>query len=343
MRPATANVRRKSMFLTVAWVIAGALGGVVLLAAAGVIEVPFLRKAKAVAAKPPPPPGSVPVILAPRPIPAFTRVTRDHLLDAKTLEFVVMYLPAESVTRGGLLTFEKISGRVLAGDKAAGFAFTDKDFLPPGTRPGMVAGIPPGKRSFVLQSDRITGIQALQIGDRVDVLATLPVDFDKALEKYTRAGVPLFVAEAQEARGSYLPRRAGVKALVQDGAVVAPVKSREVTMPNTAIGPDGKAKTKVVQEVTIAIDPAEVAPLTEALAVNAQIFCVAHSGLPNEPAAQPTPGSNPSPRMSVTETIVGNKRELHIFAAPGAPPKRVPLDDEPTRKEPGPTPAARSD
>ena len=321
MRSAALNSRRpsasRSTTFTVATVVVGTIGGVVVLAAVGVIDLPFLHK-KATAQPAPPPPGSVAVILTPRPIPAFTLLTRDHLVDARSLEFAVMYLPGESVTRGGLLTFDKISGRVLASDKAAGFAFTEKDFLPIGTRPGMVAGIPPGKRSFVLQSDRITGIQALQIGDRVDLLATLPVDFDKALEKYGKTGVPLFLAESQRSHGSYLPRRAGVKALVQNGAVVLPVTTRKIAMANTMLGPDGRPKTKVVQEVTIAIDPAEVAPLTEALAVNAEMFCVAHSGLPDAPPAQPTPGSNPAPRIGVTEIITGNKRSWRSFGAGGA-------------------------
>lgn len=339
MRSATLNARRpaslKSRLVTVVVVVAGSAGVLAILAAVGVIDVPFLRKAPVVAAKTkqPPPPGSVPVILAPRPIPAFTQVTRDHLLDVKTLDFVVMYLPAETVAKSGLLPFDKITGRVLAVPKTPGFGFTEKDFLPIGTRPGIVAGIPAGKRSFVLQSDRITGIQALQMGDHLDVLATLPVDFDKMLEKHMKNGMPLFIAESQLSSGSYLPRRAGVKSLVQNGVVVQPVTTREVPVPNAPLGPHGETKKRVVQEVTIAIEPTEVAPLTEALAVHAEIFCVAHSGLPGD-APKTTPGSNPSPRINATEIITGNKREVLIFTTPGGPPKRVPIDEEPEKKEP---------
>ena len=64
----------------------------------------------------------------------------------------------------------------MAHDKAPGFVFTERDFLPKGTLPGLVAGIPPGKRALTLDAGKLRGIDLLQIGDHLDLLAAVPVD-----------------------------------------------------------------------------------------------------------------------------------------------------------------------
>jgi hypothetical protein len=91
-----------------------------------------------------------------------------------------------------------------------------------------------------------------------------------------------------------------------------------------------------VQEIVIAVDPEEVAPLTEAMAVDARISTVPRSGRPDDPVDSLTPGLRPvspftgpgdgvlsaaaddpsatqeggAPPFSVVETIMGAKREL---------------------------------
>ena len=82
-------------------------------------------------------------------------------------------------------------GRVVNHEKQANYAFRETDFLPPGTRPGMVAGIPPGKRSYTLEVTKIKGIQSLKAGDRFDLLATLPVD-DKLYRAVSDAYVAMY-------------------------------------------------------------------------------------------------------------------------------------------------------
>src|SRR5439155_24415071 len=124
-------------------------------------------------------PEGVPIPLTVQPVPAFTQVTREHVMDPKTLDLVITYLPPQSVASTGLLTFDKIIGRVLKSEKAAGYGFTERDFFPPGTRPGVVAGVPSGKKAFVLQADKIGGVHGLRGGDDIDVLATLAIEPDR--------------------------------------------------------------------------------------------------------------------------------------------------------------------
>ena len=48
---------------------------------------------------------------------------------------------------GIIIDPSKIIGRVMAHEKPADFAFTEEDFLPFGTSPGIAGGTPPGKRA----------------------------------------------------------------------------------------------------------------------------------------------------------------------------------------------------
>src|SRR5581483_10406997 len=110
-------------------------------------------------------------------IPAYTKVTRSHLFDPNTGQYRLIYRSPDFVEKTGALTDpQKIVGRVLGYDKSESMAFTESDFLPPGTRPGVVAGVPPGKRAITIDASKIQGLHNLKIGDRVDILASVPVD-----------------------------------------------------------------------------------------------------------------------------------------------------------------------
>src|SRR6266550_4471959 len=68
---------------------------------------------------------------------------------------IVVFLPPRAVTKEMLLNISDIIGRVLDGDKKPGYVFTDADFLPRGTREGLVAGIPAGKRAIRISAERV--------------------------------------------------------------------------------------------------------------------------------------------------------------------------------------------
>jgi Flp pilus assembly protein CpaB len=304
--------RSTSSYQTASVVLVGLLCGgvatVIGLWAAGV-DFPFLKQG-------PDTRGKVPVPTNPRPIPAYTKITRDDLLVPETGQPRYMYLPPADVKQLGLIIdFSKIVGRVIDHDKPAFFPFLETDFLPTGTRPGIVAAIPPGKRAITVEVTKIQGIHALKAGDRLDILASMAIDMQKVLQHGSAApgtaGVQSgILAQLKQAR---------VRVLVQNGALISPVHTRVVPLTAPSLTQGSVTRTKPIQEAIIAVDPEEIAPLTEAIAIEANITCVARSGLPDDPGLTSiTPsGVDPSENVAVIERIVGGRRE--VFFVPKAP------------------------
>jgi Flp pilus assembly protein CpaB len=281
--------------------------------ALGKIDLPFLTRA----APPPPqgpPPGKVAVFVSAKAIPAYTKLTRDHIWDAKRNDFAVQWVTPEAVRERGFVTdFNKLFGRVLDHDKPAGYAFTEKDFLPEGTRPGVVAGIPEGKRAFLLDVAKVEGIHALKAGDHFDLVGSFMID-----GKVQVSGHPYGGALPGSVSASGNVKHATVKVLVQDGIVVTPVAVRTHAVDPTKPPPKTPPKEKPVEEMTIAIDPSEVAPLSEALALKAEIMCVARSGRPDDDKETRLP--NPEePKVWVMESIKGKSHERLVFPMPAKP------------------------
>jgi Flp pilus assembly protein CpaB len=298
----------KTASLLVVALLGGGIATVGGLWAAGV-EIPFLKRGPDVR-------GKVRVLINPRPILAYTKLTRDDLLVPETNSPKYMYRSPEEVKRLGLITdLDKIVGRVLDHDKPAFFAFVEKDFLPMGTRPGIVAAIPPGKRALTVDVTKIEGIHALKAGDRIDILSSTAIDMQKVLQRgSTSPGIGALhagiMAQVKQAR---------VRVLVQNGALLSPVRTRVIPITSNSLTQGSVTKTKPIQEAIIALDPEEIAPLTEAIAIEASITCVARSGLPEDPGeASITPhGVDPSEQVAVIERVVGGHRE--VFFVPGTP------------------------
>ena len=121
-------------------------------------------------------------------------------------------------------------------------------------------------------------------------------------------------------------KQATVTPLVANGLVVEPVSPRSTVFTNNSLVGGQTTGAKPVMEVIIAIDPAEVVRLTEAMAVNAKILCLPRSGRPEDDPAISLPSHSPrSPfssgdggpgngPMTTIETINGTSRQL--IAAP---------------------------
>ncbi|MGB2612416.1 MAG: RcpC/CpaB family pilus assembly protein [Isosphaeraceae bacterium] len=306
----------KTASLLLVTLLGGGIATVAGLWAAGV-EIPFLKMGPDLR-------GKIAVPTNPRPILAYTKLTRDDLLVPETHLPRYMYLSPEDVKRLGLITdFNKIVGRVVDHDKPAFFPFVDTDFLPTGTRPGIVAAIPPGKRAITVDVTKIEGIHALKAGDRIDILSSTAIDMQKVFQRGSTspgtAGVSAgMLAQVKQAR---------VRVLVQNGALVSPVRTRVIPINSTSLTQGSVTRTKPIQEAILAVDPEEIAPLTEAIAIEASITCVARSGLPDDPGeASITPhGVDPSEHVAVIERVVGAHRE--VFFVAGTPTK-----DEDTKK-----------
>jgi len=283
--------------------------------------------------------GLVAVPTPGRPIPAYTRITRDYLWDAKRNRLSIVYLPPRAVTREMLVGLSDVIGRVVGHDKMPGYVFTEDDFLPRGTREGIVAGIPAGKRAIRVPAEKVEGVYGLHNGDRFDIVATMPIDASRASQPFNVTGVYSEQMSVQ-ARLSNWQKQATVRVLVQNGVIVEPLTTRQVPIMQASLGERSAVRMRPVQEIVLAIDPEEVARLTEAMAVDAKISMIPRSGRPDDPLNSRTPDLRPvSPfngpgssapvsndsdlasdqepqPFAVVETIMGRKRALTAVPKP---------------------------
>ena len=90
--------------------------------------------------------------------------------------------------------------------------------------------------------------------------------------------------------------------IVQNGVLVEAVKTRTMPIAVSTLTQGQVTRTRPIQEVVVAIDPLEVAPLTQAIATNADVQSVIRSGHPDDPADSVTPGARPrSPLQGLGE------------------------------------------
>ncbi|MGO8691932.1 MAG: hypothetical protein ACLQLG_20110 [Thermoguttaceae bacterium] len=286
MRAIKPNMRHRSLWRTVLLalvaIVIGGAGTVAALAVFKVIDpgkLAFWRTPER-----PIPADWIPIPLSARPIPAYTMVTRDYLLNPKTAQWVLVYKPPKAVPQEVIIRLSGILGRVTAREKPAGYVFTESDFLPLGTRPGVVGGTPQGKRAITLDASKLKGAHDLSEGDHVDLLASVSVDMPGAGRSGSGRMGTNVVATPDMA---FLPKRSLVRPLVQDGVVVTPVRIRNVPISSSSLTQGMTTHTVPVQEIVLAVDPQEVAPLAEAMDLKYEITCVARSGRPAAVASPP--------------------------------------------------------
>lgn len=247
------------------------------------------------------PDGHVAIPVVATELPAYTQIQLEHLVDPRTGAFAVIYLPEDSILDSTIVDASELVGRVLAGPKLPFRVFSKGDVLPPGTRPGLVAGIPPGKRALRIDASKVSGIIGLHQGDRFDLVATFPA---------MRSGGAESVYGGSSAAGA---RRRAQAQVVADGATV--VSALEVrAIPGAASGRPGK----VVQEMVIALAPEEIPAVTEALELAKRIDCIPRSGLPGvEPDdSESVAGRGAAARSVYDEPVVdmieGDSRSLRF-------------------------------
>jgi Flp pilus assembly protein CpaB len=306
--------------MVAATVVVSAIAAVVLLALLGVIDLSKLRSNQPSTA------GLIAVPTSAVQIPAHTRIRRDHLWDRANARISVVYLPPRAVTKEMLLNITQIIGRVLDSEKEPGYVFTDADFLPRGTREGLVAGIPAGKRAIRVSAERVEGLYGLNAGDRFDIVATMPIDAADGGRSLNFSG-PYSQEIALETQLSNWEKQATVRVIVQNAVIVEPMVARGVPVTTTS-AQAAAARARAVQEAVIAVSPTEVALLTEAMAVDARLSSIPRSGRPEDPVNSRTPdlrpfspfaapgGDNKSNAFSTVETIMGPKRAVTAVPRP---------------------------
>lgn len=237
--------------------------------------------------------GKIAVPISARAIEAYTAVQNEDLISAQLKDFAVSWVDERKAKEAGFLTdIVAIRGRVMARDKGAGYAFTEADFKAKGTRPGPAAAVEPGMRGVWIDPARVPGIENLRRNDRFDLTATIQV-----ASKGTSAGDSRFVsAEARRAADESKAWQTTMRILVKNGMVIVPV-------------PQDLQKRKGKQ-VFVQVSEAEAEPLSEALAVGAELVVYLRSGQPGGGQTDlPSPDA-PLP-MDTIEIMQGGK-SIHV-------------------------------
>ena len=246
------------------------------------------------------PPGMVGVPVATLDLPSYTEIRLEHLLDPATGQLAAVYLPEESILDSTIVDPRELVGRVLARRKSAARVFRQSDLMPAGTRPGVVAGIPAGKRALRIDASKVSGIIGLRQGDRFDLVATYPTSTRSRGVESVYGGSP--APGMRRARST----------VVADGATVVSVLENR-SLPSAQSGRAGA----IVQEMVIALGPDEIPTVTEALEIAKRIDCIPRSGLPGDARPGDEMVGARSSRTSpydepVIDVIEGDRRSLRF-------------------------------
>lgn len=234
----------------------------------------------------------VPLLVSARPIKRYADVVREDLYDTQNKDLSYMWLPKQAIPPSAIRDISMVLGRVMKQDKPAGYAFTEDDFYPRGTRVGAVAGIPVGKRSLRLSADLIYGLHGLMPGDRFDLVATKQIDVNNVSNWQSMSG-PAASQLTLQAQLQNLLKQASVDVVAQNAIVIEPVQYREKLEKSSSLMQGTTEKRIQVQEVVVAVAPEEVARVMQALATGAIMTCVPRSGQPGDNMESVTPGLRP--------------------------------------------------
>jgi len=266
--------------------------------------------------------GLVPVPAAAVELQAYAMVSGVDLFDRRRRRWVEMPLPAERVEEAGVMrTRAEIIGRVLRRNKSAGRVFTEDDFFPPGTRPGLTAGVPPGKRAVRVAAHRIAGVHGLHRGDMVDLVYASALK-DDASDPPVISG-PRGAELEMRTRQARLQARVRVRVVAREAVVVEPVRGRTAEVTSSSVLRGTRKSAKTVEELVLAMSPEEAVQLMAAFEMGAQVSCLPRSGRPGAAEESVTPDleppdpakDGPGP-VRFVEVIDGDKRR--VVAVPEA-------------------------
>lgn len=281
------------------------------------------------------PAGTVAVLACPRELPAFTKLTREHLLDAEglhTVPVVEQALESNRLFRADADGVGRLLGRVLKRSKPVNFAFSESDLLPAGTQAGPSAGVPPGCRGVWVDLAKVQGLADVRSGDLLDLVAAQKVDAPPpvGIEHFGGISDPVLRARLKLAATN---RNRGTHArswvVAREALVVATPRRREVV---TAVVRRGQMPM-IVEEVFLAMKPEDVARLSQALAQDVTLVAAPRTGQPGEdspeiedlapqdPAAdlrRMLLGDAQEPSLGMIELIRGNSRETLTVPRAGA-------------------------
>ena len=112
----------------------------------------------------------------------------------------------------------KIVGRVLARERPANTVFTESHFLPEGTQAGISAGIPPGMHGLTIDAAKVKGIHAFKLGEKLDLMASVPEEMLSDFEPIQGARSEYFVSKTATRREDSV--KTAISRLIASGVVV---------------------------------------------------------------------------------------------------------------------------
>ena len=251
-----------------------AVGAIGTLWAFGQIDLPFLSRGNRI------PEGYVRVLVSARKIPAYSKITREDVFDAKIGDFASIPVPRTTVTSDVLTDYGQIRGRVINHEKPAGYVFKEEDFYPKGTRAGLAAQFHPESGPCCSRCRRSREFTA----SKWAITSTWSRRFRSKCRK--AEGWESSTADFRPKRRWHRCRSWRTCAvLAQDAVLLTPVTARQKPTVSKSISQGTTVRNIPVEEVVIAVDPDEVAPVTQALATEVNVMCVVRSGQPGDPEA----------------------------------------------------------
>lgn len=176
---------------------------------------------------------------------------------------------------GAMMNVNAIIGRVVKKDKRAGMGFREETFFPQGTPEGIAGATPPGMRAITLDATKLTGVHALNAGDRIDLMASVPMSDLGSFQSHHSGRLPggaMIVSASEKSAEATEPIL-----LAQQAVVLKPVYVRNEAMTSSSLTQGKRVQNVPKYEVAIAVAPDDIIPLQSALNKSLPITCVAHS------------------------------------------------------------------
>ena len=203
---------------------------------------------------------------------------------------------------GAIMNVNAIIGRVVKKDKRAGLGFQESTFFPQGTPEGIAGATPPGMRAVTLDATKLTGVHALNAGDRIDLMASVPVGDVGAFQSQHNSRLPSAALVASTSSGD--TDSATEPMLLAQGAVVLkPVYVRNEATTSASLTQGKRIQNVPKYEVAIAVAPGDVIPLQSALNKSLRITCIGHSMQPNGDEAGATSLDAVADQLPVPVTV----------------------------------------
>ena len=187
---------------------------------------------------------------------------------------------------GAKININDIIGRVVKKDKRAGLGFRDDTFFPIGTPEGIAGATPPGMRAITLDATKLTGVHALNAGDRIDLMASVAeVQSSPTDPNGGNASANNLIGATHAATKGKDNQSTQPFLLAQNALVLKPVYVRNEAESTSSLTQGKRLQNVPKYEVAIAVLVDDVISLQTALHKQLGITCIARSMQPGADVA----------------------------------------------------------